>query len=96
MIVTSQDFSLLTIMSMEWSPFVDQLDRFEKVWPNDGIIFDSRWRSDWAHAYWLGDHWSTVIFARSFLDTIEEPYEVLWDLAENPTCQFVIVTNYRS
>jgi hypothetical protein len=94
MIVTAYDFDLLTNASMEWSPFVDQVARFEKIWPNDGIIFDSRWRSDWARAYWVGDQWATVLFARSFLDSIGETYEVVWDLAENPDCQFVILTNY--
>ena len=94
MIVTAYDFDLLTNTSMEWSPFVDQVARFEKIWPADGPGVDPWWRLDWARAYWVGDQWATVLFARSFLDSIGEPCEVVWDLAENPDCQFVILTNY--
>jgi len=47
----------------------------------------------WKHIYYVGSEYSSVIFCRSFLDSIGETYEILFDLDNDS--QWCIVTNYE-
>lgn len=39
-------------------------------------------RPDWEMAYFLPDDWTAVMLCRTWLDTLGEPYEILFDLAQ--------------
>ena len=95
MTITEQDFQFLVTTSMEWEKydFGSQVEdgRFEHY---VGDTHRAPIRHDWKVAYWLGEDYTTVLFAKAFLDDLGEPYELLWDLVENPECSWVLVTNY--
>jgi hypothetical protein len=55
---------------------------------------------DWRRAYWLGDNYTAVIFARAFLAARGFGYEVLFDTAsdepDGPMFGYVILTDYEA
>lgn len=90
------DFEHLTQVSMEWAThnWSTQSDRFENCTPGEAFTEEPRW--DWRMAYWLGEDYTTLLLAKSYLAAIGEPFEVLWDLDENPDMSYVLVTNFVS
>jgi len=90
--INGDDFDRLTLNSMRWSAsdWYDQADRFETTSRGEEINWG------WTYAYWVGDAWANVILARVYLESIGEPYQVLWDMVENPDPSWVILTNYTA
>ena len=90
------DFEQLAVTSMGWAghDWSAQSHRFENWTPGKAFTEEPRW--DWRMAYWLGENYTTLILAKSYLAAIGEPFEVLWDLAENPDMSYVLVTNFVS
>ncbi len=88
------DFEQLSIVSMQWcypggrNDWTSQPGRFETRAGDTTINWEFR------YAYWVGEEWATVLFARAYLDAIGQPYQVLWDIAENPDSSWVIITDY--
>ena len=90
--VTAEDFGHLCENSAAWADLSLQLGRFEVV------ETAARYR-EWKRAYWLGDGYAAVIFARAFLAARGFEYEVLFDTAAGnqggPMFGYVIVTDYE-
>jgi hypothetical protein len=90
--VAAADFERLWENSSDGS-VTDQAGRFEVVEASE-----ARW-SGWKRAYWLGDNYAAVIFARAFLAARGFDYEVLYDTASDreggPMFGYVIVTDYE-
>lgn len=88
----ANDFNRLVDVSMLWHGghgWRDQPGRFEPV---DG---EPPVNTTWARAYWVGDHWLSVMVIRSYLASLGEPCEVLWDMAED-AAEYVVLTNYQT
>ena len=52
----------------------------------------------WLRAYWIGENYAAVIFARAFLAARGYEYEVLFDTASDeggPMFGYVILTDYQ-
>lgn len=88
-----EDFDSLFANSSHWGDWAKQQWE-EGRWEHSQKKYDEAPRFDWIYAYYMGDSWATVIMARSFLQHLDEPYEILWDMGENPG--YVIITNYAS
>ena len=88
--MTPTDFGNLCNTSMKWDDinWKCQEYRFETV-DNESIDFTYK------QGYWLGEEYSSVLFAKMFLSAQGYSYQVLWDMAENPNPQWLIVTNYE-
>lgn len=90
------DFQHLAITSMRWcypggrNDWIEQEGRFE-LHRDDTEI---NWQ--YGYAFWLGTEWTTVLLARAYLDTLGHPYQILWDLAENPDMSWVLLTDYET
>lgn len=82
--VTHRDFSRLYPIRMQWGVVKDRY-RFETD-ENEEVNFTFQ------HAYFLGDNYSSVIFAKMFLVSKGYKYQVLWDTT---LLQWLIVTNYN-
>ncbi len=89
--VTAADFERLCENSAT-GDVINQIGRFEVV------ETAARYR-EWKRAYWLGDGYAAVIFARAFLAARGFEYEVLFDTAAGnqggPMFGYVIVTDYE-
>lgn len=89
------DFELLAHTSMRWSypdgrnDWTQQEGRFFLVKHEEDINWQYR------HAFWLGTEWTTVLLARAYLDAVGQPYQVLWDMVENPDMSWVIITDHE-
>lgn len=81
------DFGALRSNSMQWHglDWKNQSDRFTPV-----IGTTVEWGFAWA--YWLDDA-TSMILARSYLDALGRPYQVLYDDTE-ASSYYVIVTDY--
>lgn len=85
----AEDFNRLCNNSARWgNNFRDHESHFETI----GADREISW--DWRYAYWVGLEWTSVIFARSYLDSIGQRYQVVWDMVENPDMSYVILTDY--
>ena len=94
--MTAFDFERLIIVACTWTPDISGQDyRFDKVTESSPGIPIAAWRTDWSYAYFVGDQWAAVIFAKSYLESIGEEYELLWDMA-NDFGSYVFITNYKS
>lgn len=83
--ITAEDFNRLWNTHTTWGyGFSDQLakGRFETV--------NGEMSTRWQQAYWMGDNYTTVILARSWLSP--ENYAVVWDTA---CAEYVILTQYN-
>ena len=90
--VTERDFERLWENSGEWAGWEPPPGRFENL---DGGYPSPR---QWQCCYWLGSSWTTVIFARAFLDARGFEYEILYDTAAFPNGAmfgYVILTDYQ-
>ena len=89
--VTAADFERLCENSAT-GDVINQIGRFEVV------ETAARYR-EWKRAYWLGDGYAAVIFARAFLAARGFEYEVLFDTASdegsNRMYGYVILTDYE-
>lgn len=90
------DFEHLYFTSMEWrhengrNDWTEQADRFE--------LHGSDTEIDWSfrYAFWVGEEWANVMFARAYLESAGQEYQILWDMVENPDPSWVILSNYIS
>jgi len=62
---------------------------FEPVTPDGEISLG------WAHAYWVGDEWASVMLARGYLASIGESCQVVVDLRTDTYSPYVILTEYE-
>lgn len=91
-----KDFEQLAYTSTRWADdtgtnrWMEQADRFELHGDDTEINWTFR------YVFWVGDEWVNVMFARAFLDSIGQPYQILWDMVENPDMSWVILTNYST
>jgi hypothetical protein len=90
------DFDMLSETSMHWGPsWADHLatGRFEDMSP--GATFAPLPQSvlNWEMVYWVADDWSHVMFMRSYLESLGEPYQLLWDM-DYSGGKYAILTNY--
>lgn len=104
--MTAADFERLTITSAEWKALCEPRVGPNGVsvgWR--GQAADGRFESldghyadlpgfEWAWAHWMGDDWGAVLLAKAFLGAHGFACEVIWDLAENPTPSYLLLTNY--
>ena len=90
--VTAEDFARLCENSAPGD--VGGIGRYEVV-----EAASPRWRREWKRAYWIGQNYAAVIFARAFLAARGFDYEVLFDTASDeaggPMFGYVIVTDYE-
>ena len=90
--VTADDFGRLWESSGPWGLGAPP-GRFETL---DGKQPPPR---QWQRVYWFGPTWTTVIFARAFLDARGHDYEILFDTASDrlggPMYGYVILTDYQ-
>ena len=93
--VSATDFERLCENSGQWAGWTPPAGRFESI-DTAGNPFPSA--RQWQCAYWVGDNWTTVIFARAFLAARGFDYEVVYDTAEHPNGRlygYVILTDYE-
>jgi hypothetical protein len=91
------DFEQLTETATLWADYAERHwskkhDRFET---QDGEALSFEWTT----AYWVGCSWTAVILAKSYLTTIGQDYQIVWDLGlhENfETIGWVVLTNYKT
>lgn len=86
--ITATDFQYLwnTAMSLKGlkgGSWKDQEGRF-------GCNEEINW--EFKKAYWIGNEYSSVIFAKMFLTSINQPYQILCDC--NQDGEWVVITNY--
>jgi hypothetical protein len=91
--VTAEDFMRLCENSAP-GDVTGQAGRFEVV---DADAGDSP--QEWHRAYWIGQNYAAVIFARAFLAARGFGYAVLFDTAseepDGPMYGYVILTDYQ-
>ena len=91
--VNAQDFERLCENSGKWAGLNEPLGRFEGLDSGEPPSF-----REWRSIYWLGDNYTTVIFARAFLAARGFDYEILWDTAgpvDGPMFGWCILTDYE-
>ena len=87
--ITENDFNLLWNTAMAWGPYWDKKkDRFEEIDKEQGAGFSFSYK--WS--YWFNDNYALILFAKMFLTSKNESFDVLWDLN---TKNFVIITDYH-
>lgn len=88
-----EDFANLCNMAGEWAARADtwtnhlDVERFE--FPGD------RPSMKWKRAYWLGEEYTAVILAKSFLADRGYSSDVVWDMSSNSDKGWVILTDYE-
>ena len=88
--ITAKDFQYLWGTAMNWGKdWKDQEDRFEV---NGSHTEEINW--EFKKAYWIGKEYSSVIFAKIFLTSQNEPYQILWDLNSCADGEWVVLTDY--
>jgi hypothetical protein len=93
--LNAHDFDLLSFQRMHWATkgwnTGDDAVRFESLLNDPNQI-----GYHWEYAHWVGDDWTRVILARSFLDSINHAYEIVLDttLERRLSGSYVILTHY--
>lgn len=92
---TGHDFDRMISSSTRWKDGVSEFsDQFEN-YTDQGQPYDKPVFPGWTYAYWIGEEYTAVVLAKSFLSSLNEGYEVLWDTSDE-FYGWVIVTNYSS
>jgi hypothetical protein len=92
--ITATDFQYLWNTATNWKgnnglDWKDQEERFEKTGDCDEKI---NW--EFKKVYWIGKEYSSVIFAKIFLTSINQTYQILWDLNGCEEGEWVVLTDY--
>lgn len=95
--MTEHDFNRLWDMATEWRTSLAGQERRWETWTSGEARYDDVPASG-GYAYWVGDNWVSVMFARAFLTERGNTFDVLWDMAPNPpesnNYSYVVVTDY--
>lgn len=85
--ITSKDFDLLSYSSMEWGS-IDWKNKYKNRFEcHSGDEINWTYK----YVYWF-EHYQSIIFAKMFLTSIQQDYQVLFDIGNN---DWVIITDYR-
>lgn len=95
LLFTDHDFARLINSSTRWKDGVSEFAGQFENYTNAGMPYNAPISTDWLYAYWLGEEYVSVVFAKSFLTSIGEGYEALWDTSTE-FHGWVIVTNYAA
>lgn len=97
LVMGETDFERLTTTSTWWAASYDNsFGRYLENFENTSGGPDKAPSPDWKMAYWVGPEYVNVLLAGAFLRGQHCAYEVLYDLTENPTSQYVILTDFMT